>query len=108
MKTQFNEWVATLSQKYKQSQIKAEYRVNSELIKFYFELGKEINDSNYKKEYGNSFFVKLSDELKKSLPNTTGFSARNLEYIESFYMNIERFCHKLWQNLTIKKLALYY
>ena len=86
MKLQFNEWVATLSQKYKQSQIKAAYKVNSELIKFYFELGKEINDSNFKKEYGSSFFTKLSDELKKKIPNTSGFSPQNLRYIESFYI----------------------
>ena len=86
MKTQFNEWVIELSKKYKQSQIKAAYRVNSELIKFYFELGKEINASAFKKEYGNNFYTKLSNELKKKLPNTSGFSARNLRYIESFYI----------------------
>ena len=86
MKLQFNEWVATLSQKYKQSQIKAAYKVNTELIKFYFELGKEINDSSFKKEYGNNFYAKLGDELKKMLPNTKGFSPQNLRYIESFYI----------------------
>jgi|GEM_PF-6819284 len=45
----FNEWVATLSQKYKQSQIKAAYKVNSELIRFYYELGAEIQASSFKK-----------------------------------------------------------
>ena len=86
MKLQFTEWVTTLSQKYKQSQMKAAYKVNSELIKFYLELGKEINNSSFKKEYGNNFFIKLSNELKKELPNTSGFSIRNLAYVESFYI----------------------
>ena len=86
MKIQFNEWVATLSQKYKQSQIKAAYKVNSELIRFYYELGAEIQASSFKKEYGNSFYHKLSQELKKRLPNATGFSPRNIAYIESFYI----------------------
>lgn len=82
----FNEWVATLSQKYKQSQIKAAYKANSELIRFYYELGAEIQASSFKKEYGNSFYHKLSQELKNRLPNATGFSPRNLAYIESFYI----------------------
>ena len=86
MKTQFNEWVTELSKKYKQSQIKAAYKVNSELLRFYFELGKEINASAFKKEYGNNFYAKLSSELKKMLPNTSGFSTQNLRYIESFYI----------------------
>ena len=86
MKLQFNEWVAEISQKYKQSQIKAAYRVNSELIHYYFELGKEINESQFKNEYGSGFFTKLSNELKKKLPNVSGFSVRNLAYIESFYI----------------------
>lgn len=32
------------------------------------------------------FFIKLSNELKKELPNTSGFSPQNLRYIESFYI----------------------
>ena len=86
MKNQFNDWVAEISQKYEQSQFKAAYKVNSELIKFYFELGKEINESNFKKEYGNNFYTKFSKEIKKMLPKTTGFSPQNLRYVESFYI----------------------
>ena len=95
---QFNDWVATISQKYKQSQIKAAYRVNSELIKFYFELGKDINNSNFKNEYGSNFFIKLSNELKKKLPNTAGFSTQNLRYIESFYI----LYRKIFQQVVVK------
>ena len=86
MKIEFNDWVTTISQKYKQSQIKAAYKVNSELIKFYFELGKEISESSFKKEYGNNFYSKFSKEIKKVLPNTAGFSPQNLRYVESFYI----------------------
>lgn len=95
MKQEFVEWVASLSKKYKQSQIKASIRVNLELLKFYFELGKEINESNFKKEYGNRFFIKLSDQLKKTIPNSSCFSTRNLRYVESFYILYKKILQQL-------------
>ena len=85
MEQEFVKWVASIKKRYKQSQIKAAIRVNSELIAFYFNLGKEISESSFKKQYGNSFFKVLSEELKKDIPNSAGFSQRNLAYIESFY-----------------------
>lgn len=86
MEQKFIEWVATLSKKYRQSQIKATVRVNSELILFNLKLGEEINNSSFKKKYGNSFFKMLSNELARNLKDVRGFSPRNLAYIESFYI----------------------
>ena len=85
MENNFNEWVMAIKKDYQRSQIKASIRVNSELIAFYFNLGKEINESSYKKVYGSSFFNTLSKELKKEIPDAKGFSPSNLRYIESFY-----------------------
>lgn len=82
----FNNWVVNLSEEYRRSQIKASIRVNSELIRFYFKPGKEINETSFKKQYGKSFFKTLSLELTKRIPNAKGFSAKNLWYIESFYI----------------------
>ena len=86
MEQQFIEWVASLSKKYRQAQIKAAVRVNAELIIFHLELGEEINNSNFKKKYGGEFFKNLSKELTRELQNARGFSPRNLAYIESFYI----------------------
>ena len=86
MEQSFKEWVAALSKKYRQSQIKAAVRVNSELITFNLKLGEEINNSSFKKKYGGEFFKNLSKELTRELQNTRGFSPRNLAYIESFYI----------------------
>ena len=95
MNSKFTSWVTSISKKYKQSQIKAAYKVNSELINFYLELGKEINSTSFKKEYGSNFFIKLSGELKKELPNSSGFSPRNLAYIESFYILYRKILQQL-------------
>ena len=53
--TNFQKWVESLSQNYKKAQIKAAIHVNSELIKYYYELGKEIFNTSFKASYGNPF-----------------------------------------------------
>ena len=81
----FKTWVTSISNKYKQAQIKAAISVNSEMLKFYFELGKEISNNSFKATYGSKFYDSLSSELISNLPNVKGLSSRNLRYIESFY-----------------------
>lgn len=83
--TKFVKWVESLSQNYKKAQIKAAIHVNSELIKFYYELGEEISKTSFKASYGNKFYKTLSDELIKRSPNTKGLSQINIRYAERFY-----------------------
>lgn len=83
--TKFVKWVESLSQNYKKAQIKAAIHVNSELIKFYYELGEEIAKTSFKASYGNKFYDLLSAELKKAIPNAKGLNHQNLRYAEKFY-----------------------
>ena len=85
MEQNFKKWVALLSQEYRKAQIKASIRVSSELIAFNLYLGGEIKKSSFKKAYGSKFFLTLSQELEKELPNSSGFSPKNLAYMERFY-----------------------
>ena len=78
-------WVENLSQNYKKAQIKAAVHVNSELIKFYYELGEEISKTSFKASYGSNFYKTLSDELIKRNPNVKGLSQINIRYAERFY-----------------------
>ena len=81
----FTNWVESISQNYKKAQIKAAVHVNSELIKFYYELGKEISKTSFKATYGSRFYDLLSIELKKTIPNGKGLNHQNLRYAEKFY-----------------------
>lgn len=83
---EFKKWVNSISANYKQSQIKAAIKVNSEMLSFYFELGKEISITSFKAIYGSKFYDNLSKELINNLPNIKGLSPRNLRYIEKFYL----------------------
>lgn len=86
---EFKIWVKDLSIKYKKSQIKAAMKVNSEMLSFYYELGKEISLTSYKAKYGSKFYDNLSKELIDNLPDITGLSPINLRYMERFFLLYE-------------------
>jgi len=83
---EYAEWLKSLSQRFRQSQIKAAVKVNSELLKFYWSLGQDIVERNFENTYGSEFFKNLSLDLKEEFPETKGFSPTNLGYIKRFYI----------------------
>ena len=97
----FKNWIEGLSNNYKKAQIKAAIHVNSELIKFYFELGEEISKTSYKAKYGSQFFEILSNELRKRIPNAKGFSQRNLYYCEELYTMYKKILPQVGAKLQI-------
>ena len=82
---EYKNWLCDLKNRYKASQIKAAIKVNSELLKFYWLLGKDIVAKKCESKWGSSFFTNLSQDLKKEIPEAKGFSVTNLKYIKYFY-----------------------
>lgn len=83
---EYAEWIVSLSQRFRQSQIKAAVKVNNELLKFYWSLGKDIVEHKMENTYGSDFFLNLSLDLQDKLPGVKGFSPRSLDYMKRFYM----------------------
>ena len=83
---EYAEWLKSLSLRFRQSQIKAAVKVNSELLKFYWSLGQDIVERDFENTYGSEFFKNLSLDLKEEFPETKGFSPTNLGYIKRFYI----------------------
>ncbi len=82
---EYIEWLHSLKDKIGKAQIKAAISVNAELIKLYWELGKELSEKQEQQGWGNSIVENLSKDLKNEFPNMKGFSRRNLFYMKSFY-----------------------
>lgn len=79
-------WIAELKKRYRATQIKAAVAVNSALIEFYWNLGRDIGEKYARKgAYGADFFNRLSCDLKLSIPESRGFSTQNLRYCLNFY-----------------------
>ena len=81
----YNQWLKTIKEKVRQTQLKASVAVNSELITFYWELGKSIIEKQQENEWGSSVIDQLAIDLKKEFPEVEGFSRSNLYYIKQFY-----------------------
>ena len=78
-------WIADLKHRYRATQIKAAVAVNSALIEFYWNLGKDITEKYPGEVYGSKFFDKLGVDLRRELPGASGFSKVNLIYCLKFY-----------------------
>ena len=86
MDVEYKQWLQSLSQRFRQSQIKAAVKVNQELLAFYWELGKDIVEKNAESRWGSGFIENLSKDLQQIMPSIKGLSTTNLRYIKRFYL----------------------
>ena len=95
----YSTWLKELKQKVRLVQIKAVVKVNSELLRFYWELGRDIVDKQKNTKWGDGFLKQLSQDLSSTFPDMKGFSKRNLELIRKWY--------RFWSDSTLiaKQLA---
>lgn len=92
----YKNWIGQLSNRYRIAQIKASVAVNTEMLQFYWELGRDIVELQSENRYGSKFFETLSRDLKSAIPEAKGLSARNLKYIKRFYLMYL----SIWQQLV--------
>lgn len=93
--SEYKTWIYSLKSRIKASQIKASVAVNEEMLCLYWNIGKDISESQFEAAYGSKFFENLSFDLKKSFPTIQGFSATNLKYMKRFYLFYKEIRHQL-------------
>ena len=64
----YKDWITEISNEFKRSQIRAAVKINDEMLRFYWKLGKDISTMSKQYGYGSGFYKILSDDLKKVLP----------------------------------------
>ena len=84
--TDYKDWLQDLKGKIQQSQIKAAIQVNSELLRLYWQIGKDIVEKQAQAKWGDGFLQTLSADLCKEFPTMKGFSYRNLKSIRQWYL----------------------
>lgn len=93
-----------LSCRYRQSQIKAAVKVNQEMLRFYWGLGRDIVEMHIEERWGEGVIHQLSIDMKNIINGVTGFTERNIYYCESFYTLYNQYIinlPNLGQNLQI-------
>ena len=100
--TEYQQWIKNLSERYRQSQLKAAVKVNTEMLRFYWSLGADIVNLKAESKWGDGIIQSISQELHKSLPGVKGFSITNINYIKRFYLlysQSDKLCPQLEGNL---------
>ena len=72
---QYREWISDVSKRFRQSQIKAVVKVNDEMFRFYWQLGKELHSRNLQ-----SFIVNLQIFLNLGKISEVEKSTRFLQF----------------------------
>ena len=81
----YRNWINDISRRFRQSQLKAAVKVNSEMLRFYWGLGRDIAILSEEAGYGSDFYNMVSTDLKDVFPDIKSFSTTNLKYMRYFY-----------------------
>lgn len=81
-------WVEDLSVRYRQSQIRAAVKVNRELLRYYWELGRDIEEMHVEERWGEKVIKNLSVDLQRRNPNATGLSRTNIYYAKKILFTL--------------------
>lgn len=81
----YQKWIKDLKTRFRQSQIKAAMHVNSELIQYYWSIGRDIVKMKSEAKWGSGFYNSLSKDLSREIESSKGFSVRNLQCMKQFY-----------------------
>jgi predicted nuclease of restriction endonuclease-like (RecB) superfamily len=85
----YKDWLNEVKQHIREAQIKVALAANSELVFFYFELGKKLLAKSNESQWGNNWLGQLSIDLRNDFPDMEGFSKTNLYNIRRFYQFYE-------------------
>ncbi len=106
----YKKWIETLKQKFQSSQIKAAVQVNSILLEFYWELGREIVEKEKNVDWGSGFLQQMASDLSEEFSDIKGFSYRNIRYIKQWYIfwqqavaNLEK---PIWQQAVANVIQI--
>ena len=83
---EYRSLINSLLQRVKQTRLQTAIGVNSQLIRLYWSIGKDIVKMQENESYGDALIYQLSEDLQREFPDSKGFSYRNLHYMKNMYI----------------------
>lgn len=87
---EYKHLINSLLQRIKQTRMQTAIGVNSQLIKLYWSIGKDIVKMQEHNAYGDALIYQLSEDLQREFPDIKGFSYRNLHYMKNMYLTFNQ------------------
>jgi len=84
--SEYYRWIGKIKAKIHSTRTKIALSVNSELLRLYWDIGKEIVEKQSKSGWGSKIIEKMSVDLKHEFPEIKGFSKRNIYAMRQWYL----------------------
>ncbi len=94
----YKDFLSGIKDRLNTAQIRAALAANNELIKFYWELGRDLIEKQKAFKWGEHFLEQFSHDMRQTFPEMRGFSVRNLQRMRQFA--------QLYPNLLITPQAV--
>lgn len=85
----YYQFLVDIKERIRHSQYVAAKAVNHEIIQLYWDIGRLITEKQQSLGWGKSVVETLSADLQKEFPGMTGFSVRNIWYMQQFYIEYQ-------------------
>lgn len=79
-------WLSDLKLRYRNAQLKAAVKVNSEKLLFNWQLGADLVQKKAEERWGEGVVERLSNDLQAEFPDADGFTSRNLWFMKQWYL----------------------
>ena len=88
----YAEWFDSVKLRFAASRLQTALKINEELLRFYWQLGKEIVELKAEERWGSGVIERMSLDFKTAFPHQRGFSTTNLWYIKKWYLFYSEYC----------------
>lgn len=82
---EYVEWLADVKTRFRQSQIKASIRVNTDMLEFYWSIGRDLVALRAEERWGAGVVKQFALDMRQAFPDATGFSHTNVKYMKQWY-----------------------
>ena len=80
----YADFLADIKGRIQTAQVKAALAVSRELLRLYWEIGREIVTRQQAQGWGQAVIARLAADLQQAFPGVSGFSPRNIKYMRAF------------------------
>jgi predicted nuclease of restriction endonuclease-like (RecB) superfamily len=82
----YAELLVDIKNRIRRTQVRAATAANRELIRLYWDVGRQIAQRQEREGWGARVIDRLADDLEKAFPGIAGFSVRNIKRMRAFYL----------------------
>ena len=82
---EYVEWLSDVKARFHQSQIKASIHVNTDMLQFYWSIGRDLMTLRAEERWGAGVVKQFALDMRQAFPNETGFSDTNIKYMKRWY-----------------------